>query len=57
MKRSILLAGTALLLAGCASGADVSEAEEAAADSTAIEVIGDHPPARDSLQVPGVPTP
>ncbi|HEX2077682.1 MAG TPA: lipoprotein [Longimicrobium sp.] len=56
MKRSILLLGAALLLAGCPSGADVAEEEDAAPDSAAIEVIGDHPPARDS-QTPAVPTP
>ncbi|HEU0299827.1 MAG TPA: lipoprotein [Longimicrobium sp.] len=55
MKRSILLLGAALLLAGCASGADVAE-EDAASDSASIEVIGDLPPARDS-QTPAVPTP
>jgi PBP1b-binding outer membrane lipoprotein LpoB len=57
MKRSILLLGGALLLAGCASGADVAEKEDPATDSASIGVIGDHPPARDSQQTPAVPTP
>lgn len=48
MKRSIVLACGGLLLAGCASGADVADEDDARADSAAIEVIGDNPPARDS---------
>lgn len=57
MKRSIVLAAAALLLAGCRSGADVADDQEPATpDSASIEVIGDHPPARDS-QTPAVPVP
>ena len=48
MKRSILLTGAALLLAGCASGADVAEEQDAATDSSSLEAIDDDPQARDS---------
>ncbi|HEU4882882.1 MAG TPA: hypothetical protein VFT45_11565 [Longimicrobium sp.] len=42
MKRSILLTCTALLLAACASGADVAE-DDAAADTAVVDVLGGAP--------------
>jgi hypothetical protein len=45
MKRSILLTCTGLLLAACASGADVAE-DDAAADSAVVDVLGGAPPAQ-----------
>lgn len=56
MKRSIRLIGAALLLAGCASGADVAEDQQPATDTSALEAIDDDPPARDA-QAPGAAAP
>jgi hypothetical protein len=42
MKRSFLLTCTGLLLAACASGADVAE-DDAAADSAVVGVLGGAP--------------
>jgi hypothetical protein len=43
MKRSILLTCTGLLLAACASGADVGD-DDTSADSTVVDVLeGDAP--------------
>ncbi len=44
MKRSILLTCTGLLLAACASGADVAEDSGASADSTVVETLEGMPP-------------
>jgi hypothetical protein len=43
MKRSILLTCTGLLLAACASGADVAEGD-ASADSAVVDVLDEAPP-------------
>jgi hypothetical protein len=42
MKRSILLTCTGLLLAACASGADVAE-DDPVADSAVVDVLGGAP--------------
>jgi hypothetical protein len=43
MKRSILLIGTGLLLAACASGADVAE-DDTSPDSAVVEVLEEAAP-------------
>lgn len=44
MKRSILLTCTGLLLAACASGADVAEDDASSPDSAVIETLEGIPP-------------
>ena len=44
MKRSILLTGTGLLLAACASGADVADDADASPDSAVVETLEGIPP-------------
>ena len=48
MKRSILLTCAGLLLAACASGADVAEDADVSADSAVVETLEGIPPQAES---------